>query len=75
MKRKYDELDARIMALLAKGSTTFAAIVAACASAAWVATRPDEPAWRTIQSRLQVLRKAGKIEHADGWWQIVDVDK
>ena len=75
MTKKHHNIDARIMEFIAQGATTFPAIVASCASAAWLVIPPDRPAWRTIQSRLQVLRKAGKITHADGLWQIVEGKK
>lgn len=75
MTKKHHNIDARIMEFIAQGATTFPAIVASCASAAWLVIPPDRPARRTIERRLQVLRKAGKIEHANPWWKIVEVEK
>lgn len=75
MTKKYDELDARILACIARGKATLASVTSECSSAAWLVTRMGRPAWRTIERRLQVLRKAGKIEHANPWWKIVEEKK
>jgi len=74
MKKKYDELDARILACVAQGRSQFAEVVADCSAAAWLA-RSDRESWRTIDMRLQALRKAGKIKYFDGRWHIVEGEK
>jgi len=61
MTKKYDKLDDRILECVAMGPQKLGPILSTCTVAAWAATAIDKPVWRTIQSRLQVLRKEGKI--------------
>ncbi len=74
MAKNYELLDAEILACLAKEKKVAGRIVSECFNTAFT-TSPLKPCWGTITQRLQALRKAGKIEYVNGWWQIVEERK
>lgn len=78
MKTDYTELDAALLARIRQKPATFTELqsreIQAIADAFAAdhpsrGTRNEKPAWRYIDTRLQALRKAGKIVYSGktGW--------
>lgn len=72
-KTNYSKLDAAILEQIAARPTTFTEFCGGhvrAAADALVLDRTKKPAWRFIDSRLQALRKAGRIKYARGAWSL-----
>lgn len=70
-KNDYRQLDAAILAEIAARPVTFTELCGGDVQAAaevFVESPYKRPAWRFIDSRLQALRKRGKIRYVKGRW-------
>ena len=77
-KPDYTELDAAILSRIAQQPANFTQLQSGAVQKAADAfvTGSRKPAWRFIDSRLQALRKAGKIVYSGKTgWSIADAEQ
>jgi hypothetical protein len=73
MTTSYASLDAEIVKAIRDGRRTFSEIrYSDVYKAAEAVTKPGAEPWRTIDRRLQSLRKRGIIKYNNGRWSAVE---
>lgn len=73
MKVKYEKLDAEIFSAVSSGASRFADVCTPRVSSdAAEFVTAGRPCWRVVDSRLQALRRAGKIKWSrlSGWEKV-----
>lgn len=74
MTTDYTKLDQAIVEAIRDGAVGFALIVDLVESKVDEHVDLGQPKWRTVDRRLQALRKQGSIEHRDNprGWRVVE---